>query len=150
MFFSVNQLGSIAPSYGPNILACGPNILDGGVLVPPAAKRQSLEHIYSLVRSAVVSKRPIAAIYHGRRRLLCPHRLGRNRNGELRVLCYQYGGESESGLKPAGSPDNWRCIVLEKLSSVELLEDTWRTAPNHSRPGPCVVEADVDAEDPHE
>jgi hypothetical protein len=25
--------------------------------------------------------------------------LGRNRAGELRVLCYQYGGESESGLE---------------------------------------------------
>jgi hypothetical protein len=29
------------------------------------------------------------------------------------VLCYQYGGESESGLEPAGSPAHWRCIVLE-------------------------------------
>jgi hypothetical protein len=118
--------------------------------VPPAVKRQSPEHIYSLVRSAVLGKRPIAATYHDRRRLLCPHRLGRNRNGEFRVLCYQYGGESESGLEPVGSPANWRCIVLEKLSAVELLEDVWRTAPNHSRPGSCVTETDVDAEDPRE
>ena len=43
-----------------------------------------------------------------RRRLFCPHRLGRNKDGQLRVLCYQYGGESESGLKPIGSRDNWR------------------------------------------
>jgi hypothetical protein len=39
-------------------------------------------------------------------RLFCPHRLGRNRAGELRVLCYQYGGESESGLEPMGLPAN--------------------------------------------
>ena len=62
------------------------------------------------------------------------------RKGQLRVLCYQYGGESESGLQPAGSPANWRCIVLEKLSRVKLLDDAWRTAPNHSRPASCVVE----------
>lgn len=49
--------------------------------------------------------------------------------------------------QPAGSPANWRCIVLEKLSAVKLLNDGWRTAPNHSRPASCVVEADIDAED---
>jgi hypothetical protein len=30
---------------------------------------------------------------------------------------------------------------------VELWNDVWRTAPNHSRPATCVVEADIDAED---
>lgn len=112
-----------------------------------AARIQTVEEIYELVRTAVLCKQPMGAIYHGRRRLLCPHRLGRNQRGQLRVLCYQYGGESASGLEPAGSPANWRCITLEKLSRVELIEGTWRTAPNHSRPQTCVAEADVDAED---
>ena len=102
---------------------------------------------YRIVRMAVETRRPISAVYHNRQRLFCPHRLGRNKEGQLRVLCYQYGGESESGLKPAGSSDNWRCIVLDKLRSVELLDGKWRTAPNHSRPASCVVDADVDAED---
>jgi hypothetical protein len=112
-----------------------------------AAKIQTVEDIYGLVWTAVESKWPIGALYHGRRRLLCPHRLGRNQAGQLRVLCYQYGGESESGLEPVGSPANWRCIALEKLSQVELLDATWRTAPNHSRPQTCVAVADIDAED---
>jgi hypothetical protein len=103
--------------------------------------------IYRLVRAAVESRRPISAIYRERPRLFCPHRLGRNKEGQLRVLCYQYGGESESGLKSPGSPDNWRCIALDKLTQVELLNGTWRTAPNHSRPASCVPDADVDAED---
>ena len=111
------------------------------------AKIQTVEDMYRLVWTAVASKRPIEARYHGRPRLLCPHRLGRNKEKQLRVLCYQYGGESESGLRPPGSPANWRCIALEKLSQVKLLEDTWRTAPNHSRPAFCVVDADIDAED---
>jgi hypothetical protein len=111
------------------------------------AKIQTVEDIYRLVWSAVASRRPIEASYHKRDRLFCPHRLGRNREGELRALCYQYGGESESGLEPAGSPANWRCVAVEKLSRVKLLDDAWRTAPNHSRPASCVVEADIDAED---
>ncbi len=70
------------------------------------ARIQTVEDVYRLVWSAVASRRPIEARYHEHRRLFCPHRLGRNREGQLRVLCYQYGGESESGLQPAGSPVN--------------------------------------------
>jgi hypothetical protein len=111
------------------------------------AQIQTVEDIYRLVWTAVKSKRPFEAIYNRRPRLFCPHRLGRSKEGKLRVLCYQYGGESESGLQPAGSPANWRCIALEKLSRVKLVEDGWRTAPNHSRLASCVVDADIDAED---
>ena len=111
------------------------------------ARIQTVEDIYRLVWTAVANKQPVRAIYKDRPRLFCPHRLGRNQAGQCRVLCYQYGGESESGLAPMGSPANWRCIVLEKLRAVELLGDSWKTAPNHSRPATCVVEADIDAED---
>jgi hypothetical protein len=108
---------------------------------------QTVEEIYQLVWKAVANKKPIEASYQGRPRLFCPHRLGRNREGQLRVLCYQYGGESKSGLQPAGSAANWRCVALEKLSRVKLMESAWRTAPNHSRSASCVAEADIDAED---
>ena len=111
------------------------------------AKIQTVDDIYRLVWTAVSKKKPIEAIYDGRRRLLCPHRLGRNREGQIRVLCYQYGGGSQSGLQVPGSPANWRCLIFEKLRNVKLLDERWRTAPNHSRPASCVVDADIDAED---
>jgi hypothetical protein len=104
-----------------------------------SAKRS--QDIYGLIRDAIQSRRHIAATYHNR------YRLGRNKEGQFRVLCYQYGGESESGLKEAGSPGNWRCVVPAQLKSVELLEGTWQTASNHSRPASCIVDADLDAED---
>jgi hypothetical protein len=122
-----------------------PVIVEGmGVI---EAKIQRVEDIYRLVRAAVVGKRPIRATYHGRDRWFCPHRLGRNHQRQVRVLCYQYAGESESGLQADGSPANWRCIALEKLSKVALQEGAWHTAPNHSRPQTCIAEVDVDAED---
>jgi hypothetical protein len=111
------------------------------------ARIQTVEDIYRLIWTAVASKRPIEARYDGHPRLVCPHRLGRNGERQLRVLGYQYGGESKSGLQPAGSPANWRCMALEKLRKVRLLEDAWRTAPNHSRPASCVMDAYIDAED---
>lgn len=114
------------------------------------ARIQTVEEIYRLVWTAVENKWTIEAIYRGRPRLFCPHRLGRNREGRLRVLCYQYGGDSKSGLQPEGSPANWRCIEMEKLSRVRLVESAWHTAPNHSRPGSCVLEADIDVEDHRE
>src|SRR5262245_42758683 len=108
---------------------------------------QTVGDIHDLIRTAIAKRKPIAALYRDLPRLFCPHRLGRNRAGELRVLCYQYGGDSESGLEPIGSPANWRCIVLERLRAVELREGSWKTAPNHSRPASCVVDAEIDAED---
>src|SRR5215471_2917658 len=108
---------------------------------------QTVEEIYRLIWISVANKQPIEAMYQGRFRFFCPHRLGRNRARQLRVLCYQYGGESQSGLQPVGSPANWRCVALEELSRVKLVEGAWRTAPNHSRPASCVAQADIDAED---
>ena len=111
------------------------------------AKIQTVEDIYQLLRTAVIIKRRIRGSYDGRDRWFCPHRLGRNHEGQLRALCYQYAGQSDSGLQATGSAANWRCIAVEKLSRVELLADAWHTAPNHSRPQTCVAEVDVDTED---
>jgi hypothetical protein len=111
------------------------------------AKIQTVEDMYRLIWTAIANKQPISAIYKDLPRLFCPHRLGRNRLGQRRVLCYQYGGESETGLGPIGSSENWRCVVFEKLKRVEVLSGSWKTAPNHSRPATCVVDPDIDAED---
>jgi hypothetical protein len=111
------------------------------------APNQAREEIHQLVYAAVVGRRPIVGLYGGCRRLLCPHKLGWSRVGQLRVLCYQYGGESVSGLRSENSPVNWRCLALAKLSAVELLNDPWHSAPNHSQPQTCIERIEVDAED---
>ena len=105
------------------------------------------EQAHAQVRSAIVHRRPIAAIYGGRRRLLCPHLLGWNKRRRLQVLCYQYGGDSVSGLKPAGASDNWHCLAVENLRDVELLDGPRQTAENHSRPQNCIDEVELDVDD---
>jgi hypothetical protein len=114
---------------------------------PRKARIQTLEEIAVLVTAAVFLKKPISAMYHNCRRSMCPHVLGRNKEGGLNVLCYQYAGESVSGLKARGSSDNWRCVALPKLSSVRLLlEEPWHTAINHQRPQTCITEVLFDSE----
>src|SRR5438094_4653210 len=108
---------------------------------------RALEHAHAQVRSAIVHRRPIAALYRGRRRLRGPHLLGWNKHRRLQVLCYQHGGDSESGLKPASASDNWRCLAVENLRQVELIDGPWQTAENHSRPQTCIEEVELDVDD---
>jgi hypothetical protein len=111
------------------------------------APSQSLEEVNQRLRLSVRRRQPISAVYDGCRRELCPHRLGWNRDDERRVLCYQSGGDSVSGLGEPGARSNWRCLAVEKLSQVEWTSDTWHTAPNHSRPQTCIVRVEMDVED---
>ena len=93
---------------------------------------------YELIAKAILEKKAISATYQNRYRELCPHTLG-YKNDKEHALMYQFGGGSKSGLSPGGSGDNWRCIFVDQLSNVELLEgEKWHTAPNHSRPQSCV------------
>jgi hypothetical protein len=69
--------------------------------------------------------------------------------GSFGFFAISMAGTVFSRLKPFGSPDNWRGVALDQLRNVESIEGVWPTAPNHSRPASCVVEADVDAEDYH-
>ncbi len=105
--------------------------------------------MYRLIWTAIANQQPISAIYKSATACFAPTGWAWQSLGQPRcVLCYQYGGESESGLAPIGSPENWRCIVFEKLKQVELLSGSWKTAPNHSpAAATCVVDADIDAED---
>jgi hypothetical protein len=108
---------------------------------------RTMEQAHAQVRSAIIHRRPIAALYRGHRRLLCPHLLGCNKRRRLQGLCYQYGGDSESGLQPAGASDNWRCLAVQNLSQGELLDGPWQTAENHSRPQNCIDEVELDIDD---
>ena len=45
-----------------------------------------------------------------------------------------------------GCIDNWRCLAVENLSDVELLDGPWQTAENHSRPQNCIDEVELDVD----
>jgi hypothetical protein len=99
--------------------------------------------VYGLLRYAAARRQPVAASYDGQPRLLCPHVLGR-KSGRHHVLCYQFGGSSNSAqqLAPGGV---WRCLAVEKLSQVELRTGVWHGEPRSARQT-CIEEVDFDAD----
>lgn len=115
-------------------------------MTPQLVRTQSPEEIYAMLLLAATRKQPVTAIYDGLPRLLCPHVLGRSKDGHLRALCYQFGGSSGSGLgRDSAGSGGWRCLVVDKLGQVELQQDGWRTE-SHASGQSCVEQIDVDVD----
>jgi hypothetical protein len=96
-----------------------------------------LEETYAIIRQALIERKPVAATYGDLRREFCPHCLG-TRNGERRVLGWQYGGVSNHGLP------NWRCMNISGLSNVRIVNGPWETGGAHTRPQVCITHVDVE------
>ena len=107
------------------------------------ASGQSTDEIDRLIRAAIVGKASLRAIYDGGVRLLCPHMVGRNRDGKVRILCLQIGGESASGLLRKDGQGDWRCLALEKFSSVGWAEAVWQSAPSSLRRPKCIDQIEL-------
>jgi hypothetical protein len=112
---------------------------------PQTAKLEMASEIYDRLRLAAARRQPVAAVYDGLPRLLCPHVLGR-KSGRLHAFVYQFGGSSNSGpLMTAEGVGVWRCLTVAKLSQVELRADAWHTEPRSLRQT-CIDEIDFDAD----
>src|SRR4051794_26552956 len=110
-----------------------------------AAKFEAVSETYKLLRLAAACRQPVAAVYDGLPRLLCPHVLGR-KAGRLHAFVYQFGGSSHSGLPMnAERVGVWRCLAVEKLSQVELRANPWHTELRSPRQT-CIDEIDFDAD----
>jgi len=79
-------------------------------------------------------------MYGGYPRELCPVILGHSQ-GQEKALTYQFGGQSKSGLPSQGE---WRCLLLSKVSDVQLRDGPWFAGSSHTRPQGCVEIVDLD------
>lgn len=116
---------------------------------PLSAPAQTIDEIDELIRAAITEKIPLRAVYDGGVRMICPQMLGRNKDGRMRILCLQIGGESSSGLERKVGEGDWRCLSLEKFSTVRRAEDAaWQTAGSSLRRPKCIdrVELEVTAQ----
>jgi hypothetical protein len=89
----------------------------------------------ALLSQAISDKKQVFANYEGYPRQFCPHILG-YKNGELRVLGYQFGGTSSKGSVNG----EWKCFVVSNLSSLALHKGQWYTdtSHGHSRSQQCI------------
>jgi hypothetical protein len=99
---------------------------------------------YLVIRRAMENMQNITLEYQGKKRELSPHTLG-YKDGREKVLSYQFGGESSSGLAPRGSATNWRYMFIGEIKAVKVSKEReWHTAPTHSRPQSCIDDVDIE------
>lgn len=96
--------------------------------------------VYALLREAVLNQNQVTCNYHGLHREICPHVLG-TKNGQLKVLSFQFAGESSKGLPPEGE---WRCMFVERIENAEMRPGKWHTSHSHTQPQRCVDQIDVE------
>jgi hypothetical protein len=99
---------------------------------------------YSLFRRAILERKLITCVYHGKRREVAPHILG-FKNHQEKALVFQFGGETNSFLPPDGE---WRCLLLEDVAEAKTYEGSWRTGRYHRKTQACVDLIDVDVNVP--
>lgn len=100
--------------------------------------------VYQIVRDAIVNKRQIVGHYKDHQREMCPHCIGRGKDGQEMALFFQFAGGSSSGLPPEGE---WRCIDLRELTNVSARAGQWHTGASHKKSQTCVKQIDVEV--PH-
>jgi len=95
---------------------------------------------YRLIRDAIESEQQIICIYGGHYREICPHILGR-RDGEEKLLSWQFGGETASRLPPGGE---WRCLNVADMKDIKVRNGRWHTGEYHRTAQTCVEDVDLD------
>jgi len=95
---------------------------------------------YKLIRQAMLDGKSLSLVYHGHRRSVCAHVIGK-KNGRPQVLTYQYAGTSSSGLPTGGQ---WRCMIVDQIQRVEVIDGQWKTDHNHNQAQTCVDQIDVE------
>jgi len=94
---------------------------------------------YHLFHRAMAERRPVACLYNGHARALCPIILGHS-DGAEKALVWQFAGDAEHGRVPG-----WKCLILSEVANATLVDAPWHEAPGqHSGPQSCVKEVDLD------
>jgi hypothetical protein len=61
--------------------------------------------------------------------------------GRERLLAFQFGGESKSGLPRAGA---WKCLDLALVKDPTTRDGPWHEGSGHSKQQTCVEDVDFD------
>jgi hypothetical protein len=82
--------------------------------------------VHEVLRRAITTKQCVRVRTTGRSRDICPHALGL-KNGQPRVLAFQYEGASASGIAAGGA---WRAFFVREIADAKIIEGTWRSGRN--------------------
>lgn len=77
--------------------------------------------VFDVLKKAIELHHCVRIVTEGRWRDVCPAALG-YKNSQLRLLAFQYRGESASGI---GAQGGWRSFLLNEISSAFIVDDPW-------------------------
>jgi len=95
---------------------------------------------YATFRQAVLDRKQVTCTYQGRYREVCPHAVGW-KDGQEKVLVYQFGGQSSQALPPGGE---WRCLFVNQVRNAQSRDGNWYTGHSHLEPQTCVDDIDLE------
>lgn len=91
---------------------------------------------------ALVERRAVQVTYHGRKRVVCPHAIGR-KGERVMLLAYQVGGETSTGSLAADPTRRWRCLYVDEIEGVAHHDGGWQSAGNYDPACPFPAADDV-------
>jgi hypothetical protein len=103
--------------------------------------------IYELFAASMAARRPVACMYQGHPRALCPIILGHT-DGAEKALTWQFEGSGSKGAVRG----QWKCLFLADVGSAEMIEGPWLSGGEHRQSQSCVkdVDLDVNPDSPYE
>jgi hypothetical protein len=94
---------------------------------------------YELFAEAMAARRPVACIYQGHPRAICPIILGRS-DGEEKALTWQFAGYGSKGAVRG----QWKCLSLADVRDAEIIDGPWQSGRQHKQAQSCVKDVDLD------
>src|SRR5713226_1896632 len=82
--------------------------------------------VHEVLKKAIWCKRPVEMLTEGRLRQVCPHALD-HKDSRLKVLVFQFSGDSASVLLSAGA---WRSFFLDDIHWAKIIDGHWRSDRN--------------------
>jgi hypothetical protein len=102
--------------------------------------------IYQIIAEAIQKKQQIHAVYNGRERKMCPYILGKKGDKE-QCLFLQFGGYSNSEGVITSQEAKWRCIPIDNLSEIRVIDGDWYTLETQNKQKTtCVDSIDIEVE----
>ncbi len=93
-----------------------------------------------MLKHAIINKLQVQCYYDGYYREMCPHAIGW-KGSVYHVLSYQFAGQSSRQLPAAGQ---WKCMDVNGISQLRVMEGAWYTGTNHTRPQNCIDAIEVE------
>lgn len=94
---------------------------------------------YQLFAEAMAARLPVACIYQGYPRAVCPVILGHS-DGVEKALTWQIAGQGSGGPVHGA----WKCLTLADAEEPAIINGPWQTGKRHSQAQTCVKDVDLD------